>query len=52
MIKNRFVQIVLEGDSDNMKERLASLSPAVMDEMSLDFEETFIYDVRKKGMTV
>ncbi len=49
-IKNRFVQIVLEGDSNQMKERLAALSPAVMDEMPLDFEEAFIHDVRKDGM--
>ena len=50
-VKNRFVQIVLEGDGDDMREKLEALSPAVMDEMPLDFEETFIHDVRK-GMTV
>ena len=49
-IKNRFVQIVLEGDGIEMRERLEALSPAVMDEMPLDFEETFIHDVRKEGM--
>ena len=49
-IKNRFVQIVLEGDVVEMKERLSALSPAVMDEMPLDFEETFIHDVKKEGM--
>lgn len=52
IIKNRFVQIVLEGDSDEMRARLEALSPAVMDEMPLDFEETFIHDVRKEGMIV
>lgn len=46
-IKNRFVQIVLEGESDEMRERLSALSPVVMDEMPLDFEEAFIHDVRK-----
>ncbi|MBR6769044.1 MAG: ABC transporter ATP-binding protein [Clostridia bacterium] len=50
-VKNRFVQIVLAGDGDEMREKLEALSPAVMDEMPLDFEETFIHDVRK-GMTV
>ena len=50
IIKNRFVQIVLEGDAAQMRERLEALSPAVMDEMPLDFEETFIHDVRKEGM--
>ena len=48
-IKNRFVQIVLEGDSVEMRDKLNALSPAVMDEMPLDFEETFIHDVRKEG---
>ena len=52
IIKNRFVQIVLEGPSDEMRERLESLSPAVIDEMPLDFEETFIHDVTKGGMTI
>lgn len=45
IIKNRFVQIVLEAPSDEMREKLESLSPAVIDEMPLDFEETFIHDV-------
>lgn len=52
IIKQRFVQIVLEGDSDEMRRRLEELSPAVMDEMPLDFEETFIHDVRREGMII
>ena len=52
IIKNRFVQIVLEGPSDEMRGKLESLSPAVIDEMPLDFEETFIHDVIKGGMTI
>ena len=48
-IKNRFVQIVLEGESDEMRERLTQLSPAVIDEMPLDFEEAFIHDVRRRS---
>ena len=47
-IKNRFVQIVLEGDSVQMHQKLEQLYPAVMDEMPLDFEETFIYDVKRE----
>lgn len=50
VIKNRFVQIVLEGDALEMRERLMALHPSVMDEMPLDFEETFIHDVRKEGI--
>lgn len=52
VIKNRFVQIVLEGESEDMRARLEALSPAIMDEMPLDFEETFIHDVRKEGHIV
>lgn len=51
-IKNRFVQIVLRGESEEMREALMALSPAVIDEMPLDFEETFIHDVRKEDMTI
>lgn len=47
-IRERFVQIVLEGDSEQMRQELEKLSPAVMDEMPLDFEEMFIHDVQKK----
>ena len=46
-IKGRFVQIVLNGDVDDIKAELKKLSPVVMDEMPLDFEESFIYDVRR-----
>ncbi len=52
IIKNRFVQIVLEGKSDEMREKLELLSPAVIDEMPLDFEETFIHDVTKGGLKI
>lgn len=51
-IKNRFVQIVLEGESEEMCEKLAALSPIVMDEMPLDFEETFINDIKKEDMNI
>lgn len=48
-VKNRFVNIVLEGDSNEMRGKLEALSPAVIDEMPLDFEEAFINDVRRRG---
>lgn len=44
----RFVRIVLEGNSEEMKAKLLLLSPAVIEEMKLDFEEVFIHDVEKK----
>lgn len=49
-IRGRFVQIVLEGDGEALRSELEKLAPAVMDEMPLDFEEMFIYDVQKKGV--
>lgn len=39
------VQIVLKGDSDNMRQKLLELNPAVIEELSVDFEETFISQV-------
>ncbi len=44
----RFVRVVLEGNSEEMKAKLLLLSPAVIEEMKLDFEEVFIHDVEKK----
>ncbi|MBR6784113.1 MAG: ABC transporter ATP-binding protein [Clostridia bacterium] len=44
-IKGRFATVVLEGESTEMRRRLESLNPAVMDELPLDFEEAFIHDV-------
>ena len=44
-IKGRFATAVFEGDADEIRARLETLSPAVIDEMPLDFEEAFIHDV-------
>lgn len=46
-IRGKFVGIVLRGDSDAMREKLSLLSPLVMEEFALDFEEAFIYDVER-----
>ena len=51
-IKNRFVQLVLEGESGEMREKLELLCPVVIDEMPLDFEEAFISDVRRKEKSI
>ena len=45
-IRRRFAEIVLQAEADEMREKLAALSPVVMDEMPLDFEEAFIHDTR------
>lgn len=47
----RFVRIVLEGREDEMRSRLEGLNPAVLEQMPMDFEETFIHEVERKGYT-
>ena len=45
----RFVRIVLDGDSTALMPQLQALSPAVLEEMPMDFEETFIHEVQRRG---
>lgn len=47
----RFFRVILEGDAAEMAGELAKLSPAVMDEMPVDFEEMFISEVQNRGYT-
>ncbi len=42
----RFVRLILEGREDEMQEKLSTLSPAVLEQMNMDFEEVFIQEVR------
>lgn len=44
----KFIKIVLEGESSDMRERLEALSPAVIEEMPMNFEEVFISEVGKE----
>ena len=46
---DRFVRIVLEGDSKEMEEKLLALSPAVIEEMPMNFEELFITEAGKEA---
>ena len=48
----RFVRVVLEGNATELKPLLEALSPAVIEEMSMDFEEMFILEVEKRGYKV
>lgn len=48
----RFVRVVLEGNATELKSLLEALSPAVIEEMSMDFEEMFILEVEKRGYKV
>ena len=45
----RFVRIVLEGNDDEMREALLALSPTVIEQMPMDFEEMFICEVERRG---
>lgn len=45
----RFVRVILRGDREEMAERLRALSPAVMEEMAMNFEEAFISEVEEEG---
>ena len=46
---DRFVRIVLEGDSKEMEEKLMALSPAVIEELPMNFEELFINEAGKEA---
>jgi len=45
-ISGRFVKIVLAADSEDVREKLTAMNPAVLEERRVDFEEAFIYDVK------
>ncbi|MBE6694490.1 MAG: ABC transporter ATP-binding protein [Ruminococcaceae bacterium] len=45
----RFARIVLEGDENEMRERLDRLNPTIIEQMPMDFEEMFIHEVERKG---
>ena len=45
----RFFRIVLEGRAAEMYTRLSVLSPAVIEQMNMDFEEMFIHEVEGRG---
>ncbi len=48
-INGRFVKIVLEGDAEEMTAELLKLSPTVFEQIPMDFEEMFIYEVQSRG---
>ena len=48
----RFARVVLEGNEDEMKTMLEKLSPAIVEQMPMDFEELFIREVEGRGYKV
>ena len=45
-LNGKFARVVLEGDADEMRGKLSELSPLVMEELPVDFEEAFISRVK------
>ena len=43
------MKIIMEGERDECERKLLELSPAVIDEMPMNFEEAFIHEVERKG---
>ena len=45
----KFIRIVLQGDRDTMYNSLLELSPAVLEEMKMDFEEAVISEIERSA---
>ena len=43
----RFVRLVLEGENHILQKQLEALGPVIIEEMPMDFEELFLYEVGK-----
>lgn len=48
-IQSRVVNLVVRGDLDSVKEKLANLHPLMMEILPVNLEELFIYEMEKKG---
>lgn len=48
-VSGRFARVVLRGERERMQESLLALSPVIMEEMPMDFEELFIAEVGEGG---
>jgi ABC-2 type transport system ATP-binding protein len=45
----KFVRAVFEGDRNEIEQKLLALSPTVIEELNVDFEEVFISEVSREG---
>ena len=45
----KFVSVVFEGDSAEIEQKLLALSPTIIEEMPINFEEVFINEVSKEA---
>ena len=46
-VRGKFATVVMEGEPEKCMELLRGLSPVIMDQVAVDFEEAFIHDVNK-----
>lgn len=48
--EGRVVNMVIKGNQEEIKHRLAETNPILMDELAVNFEELFIYEVESRGL--
>lgn len=46
---NRLIKLVLRGNKEELNKQLRAMNPLFIDEMTIDFEELFMYEVESKG---
>ena len=44
----KFANVIFDGSADEIEEKLLTLSPTVIEQMPIDFEEIFINEVKKE----
>ncbi len=47
--EGRVIRIVVRGDTDKIRKEIDDLKPLVVDEIPVDFEDMFIYEVGERG---
>lgn len=45
----RVIKIVVRGDADEIRGKIDALKPLIVDEIPIDFEDMFIYEVERRG---
>ncbi|MCH5171331.1 MAG: ABC transporter ATP-binding protein [Erysipelotrichales bacterium] len=45
----RVIKVVVRGDSEEVRTKIAAMKPLIVDEIPMDFEDLFIYEVGERG---
>lgn len=48
--EGRVITLVVKGDVESIRKEIAETDPLIMDELPVNFEELFIYEVESRGM--